>query len=103
MSNPEPQPAESAKPSACGGGCAKCSQMDRKPGLGELSGWSLAGGATAAFVLPLVLAVAGAILAPDAWAPAGAVAGLLIGILGAGGVVAAVRRSTRRCDEHPNQ
>ena len=100
--NPDVSPARK-EPQACGGGCANCSQMDRAPGIGEWSGWPLAAGAAGVFVLPLVLALVGSLLAGESWRWAGALVGLLIGIFGAAGTVAALRRSTRRCDDHSNQ
>jgi hypothetical protein len=74
------------KPMTCPGHCPTCSSNQKacaEPGL--MTGWRLALSAACSFLLPLALAVAGAIaLGPDATREtAGAFAGLAAGIVAA--------------------
>ena len=76
--------------SGCGGGCRHCSALSKyKPAEDALKGWPLAGATACAFLLPLGLAVVGAILAGEgearqfAGAGIGFAVGLVVGVIGA--------------------
>lgn len=72
----------------CSSGCSKCSSLEQcGQHPGALSGWPLVGSTLCVFLLPLVMATAGAILAgPEemhqfAGAFGGLAAGLVVGVI----------------------
>jgi len=73
----------------CGPACTHCGLHDRPPDVEAVTGWRLVVGALAVFVLPLVLAIAGAAVSGggDARQLLGALIGLAAGL--AAGVVIA--------------
>ena len=83
---------------ACSGGCSRCGVAEgRDQDDGGLRGWRLTLSAGAAFVLPLVVAAAGARLAGPAQTPQflGALGGLIVGLVCGVGIARLVRRSTK--------
>jgi len=84
----QPDVATSAEAS-CPAGCPRCTESARAMAAPtELAGWRLTLSATGTFLLPLLLAIAGATAAPAVWSHSaaqlvGGVGGLLIGIGGA--------------------
>jgi len=78
-----------AKPAEpCPVGCAHCRAAADEPARqGPLQGWALAAVAAGAFLVPLALAISGAMLAPWLWAHSvsqlvGGTAGLILGMTG---------------------
>ena len=67
---------------ACRSDCPGCGQAERPSGAAAHSGWRLAGFSALVFLLPLVLAAAGAALAGGrpVWQLVGALAGLAVGV-----------------------
>ena len=84
----QPDVAHPAEP-ACPAGCPHCSEAaEAIAAPTELAGWRLTVSAAGLFLVPLLLAIAGAGAAPAVWAHSvaqfvGGVGGLLIGIAGA--------------------
>ncbi len=84
----QPDVTASADP-ACPAGCPRCAETaEATAAPTELAGWRLTLSAAGTFLLPLLLAIAGAAAAPTIWAHSaaqlvGGVGGLLVGVGGA--------------------
>jgi len=89
----------------CSTGCAHC----RLPEVlaegtarqGQLQGWAMVGVSAGAFLIPLALAIGGAVLAPLAWAHSvsqllGGIVGLILGMTGSAVLITCLRGGGHR-------
>ena len=78
-------PEHSPKQNPCQAACHRCEDGERADTSHEqLAGWRLGLAAASGFLLPLVLAVAGAAVSPASWQWVGCAAGLAAGLIVAG-------------------
>ena len=85
------------EPMGCGGKCSRCPLGEDERPTGGLQGWRLVVRAGGAFLVPLVAALVGAVIAGEGGTNQviGALSGLAIGI----GTVLAISRFTHPRDE----
>ncbi len=82
----------STKPNPCQAGCRRCEDSERADASGDnLAGWRLSLVAAIGFLLPLVLAAAGAAISPSSWQWVGCAVGLAGGLFIASALAKAFR------------
>ena len=89
----------------CRTGCAHCRLAEvlaeGSAGQGRLQGWAMVGVSAGAFLIPLALAIGGAVLAPLVWAHSvsqllGGIAGLILGMTGSAVLITGIRGGGHR-------
>ena len=89
----------------CPTGCTHCSlpadTVEGAAGQDQLQGWAMAGVSAGAFLIPLALAISGAVLAPLAWEHSvsqllGGIAGLILGMTGSAVLITCIRGGGHR-------